>query len=82
MKLPRDTGGEELAILLGKYNYQIIRLTGSHIRLTSNIKGTEHHITIPRHKSIKLGTLNDIINDVTSYLEIDKKEIIENLFNK
>ena len=82
MKLPRDTGGEELAILLGKYNYQIIRQTGSHIRLTSNIKGTEHHITIPRHKSIKLGTLNDIINDVTSYLEIDKKEIIGNLFKK
>ena len=35
MKLPRNLGGEELASLLGKYGYRIIRQTGSHIRLTS-----------------------------------------------
>jgi len=37
MKLPRDMGGEELAALLGRYGYKIIRQTGSHIRLTSTL---------------------------------------------
>ena len=56
MKIPRDVGGEELAELLKKYGYQITRQTGSHIRLTTNLKG-EHHITIPRHKPLKVVTL-------------------------
>lgn len=47
MKLPRDLGGEELARILKKYNFQVTRQTGSHLRLTSTMKG-EHHITIPR----------------------------------
>jgi hypothetical protein len=82
MRLPRDTGGEELAVLPGKYEYRITRQTSSHIRLTSGIKGTEHHLTIPRHKSIKVGTLNDILKDIAAYLEIEKQKLIENLFDK
>ncbi|MEW6026684.1 MAG: type II toxin-antitoxin system HicA family toxin [Planctomycetota bacterium] len=46
MKLPRDIGGLELAELLKKYGYTIGRQSGSHLRLTSTMKG-EHHITIP-----------------------------------
>ena len=80
MKLPRDIGGEELANLLTKYGYQITRQTGSHMRLTSSLKGTEHHITIPRHKSLKVGTLSGIVKDVALYLEIDKQRLIEELF--
>ena len=52
MKLPRDIGGEELAHLLGKYECQISRQTGSHLRLGSSIKGGEHHLTIPKHKPL------------------------------
>ena len=80
MKLPRDIGGEELAALLGKYGYRIVRQTGSHFRLTSNTKGTEHHITIPHHKPLRVGTLDGILNDVASYLEMEKQELIEKLF--
>lgn len=82
MKLPRDIGGEELAELLAKYGYRITRQTGSHLRLTSNIKGTEHHITIPRHKSLRIGTLTNILNDIATYLEMDKQELIGSLFGK
>lgn len=64
MKLPRDIGGEEFANLLGKYGYRITHRTGSHIRLTPNFKGSENYITIPRHKPLRVGTLNGIINDV------------------
>uniref|UniRef100_A0A7C6EDI9 Type II toxin-antitoxin system HicA family toxin n=1 Tax=candidate division WOR-3 bacterium TaxID=2052148 RepID=A0A7C6EDI9_UNCW3 len=80
MKLPRDIGGEELAKLLSRYGYQITRQTGSHIRLTSTIKG-EHHITIPRHKPIKVGTLNNILSDIAGYLKKEKKRLIEELFS-
>jgi predicted RNA binding protein YcfA (HicA-like mRNA interferase family) len=80
MKLPRDIGGEELAKLLGKYEYSITRQTGSHIRLTSFFKDNEHHITIPRHAPLKIGTLNSILNSVAAYLKIDKQKLIETLF--
>ena len=80
MKLSRDISGDELTGLLKKYGYQISRQTGSHIRLTSIIKNTEHHITIPRQKSLKVGTLNSILNDIAAYLEMDKKSLIAELF--
>jgi predicted RNA binding protein YcfA (HicA-like mRNA interferase family) len=56
MKIPRDLGGEDLVRLLKKYDYEITRQAGSHIRLTTNLKG-EHHITMPSHKPLKVGTL-------------------------
>jgi predicted RNA binding protein YcfA (HicA-like mRNA interferase family) len=82
MKLPRDISGEELAQILKEYGYRIVRQTGSHIRLTSTIKETEHHITIPAHKPLKIGTLGGILNEVASYLEIDRRKLIEKLFRK
>lgn len=82
MKLPRDIGGSELARLLKRYKYKISRQEGSHIRLTSVFKGHEHHITIPKHKPLKVGTLNNILNDVAIYLETDRKNLIIELFEK
>ena len=82
MRLPRDTGGEELASLLGRYGYSLTHHTGSHLRLTSSLKGTEHHITIPRHKSLKVGTLSSILKDVATYVEMDKQQLIEELFRR
>ena len=80
MKLPRDISGLELSHLLSKFGYRIVRQTGSHIRLTSTIKIKEHHVTIPYHKPIKVGTLAGILDDVASYLEMDRKGLIEELF--
>lgn len=80
MKLPRDIDGEELARVLDKYGYKITRQTGSHIRLTSAIKGADHHITIPSHNPLKIGTLSSILNEVATYLEMDRKTLIEKLF--
>ena len=80
MKLPRDMGGEDLAALLGKYGYKINRQTGSHMRLTSTSKGSEHHITIPRHKPLRVGTLSSIVNEIADYLEIARQELVKELF--
>jgi predicted RNA binding protein YcfA (HicA-like mRNA interferase family) len=80
MKLPRDVGGEELAALLGRYGYEVTRQTGSHMRLTSTYKGFEHHITIPSHKPLKVGTLDSIVNEIAAYLEIERQELVKELF--
>jgi len=79
MKIPRDISSDNVIQLLKKYDYKITRQTGSHIRLTSKLKGVEHHITIPRHKDLKVGTINSILNDISRYLEIDKEILIKNL---
>ena len=80
MKLPRDIGGEELTRILTKYGYRITRQSGSHMRLTSTFKGNEHHLTIPRHQPLKIGTLSNILNDVATYLEMQRQKLIEELF--
>ena len=80
MKLPRDMGGEDLIKLLAKFGYEVVRQTGSHVRLKSEVMGKIHSITIPLHKPLKLGTLNNILSDVAEYLKISKKELVERLF--
>jgi predicted RNA binding protein YcfA (HicA-like mRNA interferase family) len=82
LKLPRDLPGEQLASLLRRHGYEITRQTGSHLRLTSTAKGSEHHITIPRHKELKVGTLNAILSDVAGYLEMDREELAEDLLGR
>ena len=39
MKLPRDIGGEDLIKLLAKFGYEVVRQTGSHVRLKSEVMG-------------------------------------------
>ena len=81
MKIPRGIGGKELAKLLKRYGYEQTRQTGSHIRLTSQSNG-EHHITIPNHKPLKIGTLSNILSDVAMHLEKSKQEVIKELFGR
>ena len=80
MKLPRNVSGDELARLLGRYGYETTRQTGSHMRLTSSAQGAEHHITIPRHSPVKVGTMSGILKDVASYLKTTYQQLVEDLF--
>ena len=79
MRLPREISGKELAKLLKKYGYEITRQRGSHMRLTTTLKA-EHHITIPVHKHLKIGTLSGILSDIANYLKVDKNDLIKKLF--
>jgi len=81
MRLPRDLGGEELAVMLSRYGYEVTRQTGSHMRVTTMREG-EHHVTIPRHASLRVGTLSGILSDVCEHLGIPKPELVETLFGK
>ncbi len=79
MRLPREISGEELAKLLERYGYVVTRQTGSHMRLTTTLQG-EHHITIPSHKHLKVGTLSAILGDVAVHFGMNKSDLIEELF--
>ena len=79
MKTPRNISAKDLIKKLEHLNYQITRQVGSHIRLTTTLNGT-HHITIPNHSPIKIGTLSSIINDIATHNKISKQELIEIIF--
>jgi len=80
MKIPRDLNAIRFMKLLSSINYKETRQSGSHIRLTRKTSESEHHITIPNHDPIKLGTLNNILNDISLHLNISKKELLKKLF--
>lgn len=81
MRLPRDMGGEELAVLLRRYGYKVTRQTGSHMRLTT-LEGGEHHVTIPRHRPLRVGTLSAILRDVARHLGMERDTLIRSLLGK
>lgn len=81
MRLPRDLSGEELAVLLRRYGYEVTRQTGSHMRLTTMLEG-EHHVTIPRHKPLRVGTLGAILGDVAEHLGISRQALMQTLFGR
>jgi predicted RNA binding protein YcfA (HicA-like mRNA interferase family) len=80
VKLPRDLSGAELAKLLRRYGYEEIRQSGSHIRVRSVAKGSEHQVTIPAHTSLKIGTLSGILLEIATYLEMSKETLARELF--
>lgn len=75
MKLPRDISGRELATALERYGYTVTRQTGSHLRLTTQVGG-EHHLTIPSHLHLRIGTLNAILIEASQHLKKDKSELV------
>jgi len=81
MKLSRDLSGENLSKKLSTLGYRITRQTGSHLRLTTQEKG-EHHITIPNHQSLRVGTLSSILVDVAKHFGFGRDELMKQLFSK
>lgn len=76
MKISRNESGQSLIKKLAKLEYVVTRHKGSHIRLTRVYDNIEHHITIPNHDPIKIGTLSKIIHDIANQLEISREELI------
>jgi predicted RNA binding protein YcfA (HicA-like mRNA interferase family) len=81
MRLPRDLSGEDLAQALASLGYRVTRQTGSHMRLTTDQAG-EHHVTIPRHDPLRLGTLASILQDVAQHFGWTRQELQERLFQR
>jgi len=79
VKVLRDLSGAALAKVLSKVGYQVTRQTGSHIRLTTQVP-TQHHVTIPAHDPLKVGTLSGILGDVAAHLKTTRDELMQRLF--
>lgn len=79
MKLPRDLSGESLTKALKKFGYTVTRQTGSHIRLTTLEKG-QHHITIPNHSPLRIGTLASIFHNIADHFKISREDLLKKLF--
>lgn len=79
MRLPRDLSGGDLVKRLGRLGYAVTRQTGSHIRLTSRTHG-EHHVTVPKHDPLRIGTLAAILDGVAAHHGLTRDELLQGLF--
>jgi predicted RNA binding protein YcfA (HicA-like mRNA interferase family) len=75
MKLPRDVSGDDLVKALRVLGYEVTRQTGSHYRVTTTQAG-EHHLTIPRHNPLRIGTFAAILDDVAEHFGISRGELL------
>ncbi len=51
------------------------------MRLTTQ-QGGEHHVTIPDHASLRLGTLSSFLADVAGHLMIQRDALAAELFER
>ena len=80
MKTPRDLKGIQLIKLLHiHFSYEHTRQVGSHIRLTTQEMGT-HHLTVPNHNPVRIGTLNTILSQIADHFQISREEVARRLF--
>ncbi len=78
MRLPRDLSGPELVKALSGLGYRRVRQDGSHIRLTTE-RGGQHHVTVPNHSPIKLGTLTGIVRAIAAHHKLTAEELVRTL---
>jgi predicted RNA binding protein YcfA (HicA-like mRNA interferase family) len=79
MKLPRNISGADLAQTMKKLGYSVTRQTGSHMRLTTQQQG-EHHVTIPCHDPLRVGTLAAILAEVAAHFGLSREDLVERLW--
>jgi predicted RNA binding protein YcfA (HicA-like mRNA interferase family) len=79
MRFPRNVSGQDLIRALKKLGYEPTRQTGSHIRLTRSTDKEEHHLTIPEHNPLKIGTLHSILTRVSFQTNVSVEKLIEML---
>ncbi|MDD2709907.1 MAG: type II toxin-antitoxin system HicA family toxin [Verrucomicrobiae bacterium] len=78
MKTPRDVSANDLVKALRSLGYERVRQDGSHIRLTTQQHG-EHHITIPNHASLRVGTFRSILKLVAAHHGITVEQLMLSL---
>jgi len=79
VKLPRDVSGHDLGRRLRQFGYVVTRQVGSHMRLTTQERG-QHHVTIPAHDELRVGTLEYILDSVAHHLGLDRQILARQLF--
>jgi len=77
-RLPQ-VSGRALVKLLHSLGYESIRQRGSHVRMRKITAVGEHNLTVPDHKILAKGTLNDILTRVSLWNGIPKEELLDRL---
>ena len=77
-RLPQTSGRAVIQLLLS-LGYEILRQRGSHVRLRKATNAGEHNITVPDHKILAKGTLNDILTRASLWNSLSKDDLIERL---
>jgi predicted RNA binding protein YcfA (HicA-like mRNA interferase family) len=69
----------DLAHALRVLGYEVTRQAGSHLRLTTSQHGL-HHLTIPQHDPLRVGTLSALLADVARHHGLSRETLLELLF--
>ena len=76
MRLPRDMSGRDLVrVLCRDWGYRQVHQTGSHAILDTE-DPSHHRITVPDHRSLRIGTLNGILKAVAEHKGTDRDAIL------
>lgn len=76
MRTPRDLDGHTLIRRLRALGYEQTRQSGSHVRVTRSSDTGDHHVTVPLHSPLRVGTLNAILADIAERLGMSKEEVV------
>ena len=77
-RLPQISG-RDLVKLLHSLGYETVRQRGRHVRLRKQAPVGEHNVTVPDHKVLAKGTLNDILSQVSLWNGIPKEDLLARL---
>jgi predicted RNA binding protein YcfA (HicA-like mRNA interferase family) len=66
-------------LLEGHYGYQVVRQSGSHMRLSTKTGG-EHHVTIPVGGPLRVGTMAAVLTEVAAHFNIERADLERQLF--
>lgn len=50
------------------------------MRLTTAVNG-QHHVTVPKHSPLRVGTLSGILSEVATHLGETREKLAEKIFN-
>ncbi|KJS71786.1 MAG: periplasmic or secreted lipoprotein [Comamonadaceae bacterium BICA1-1] len=81
MRLPRDLSGADLVKRLGRLGYTVSRQTGSHIRLSCIEPPGQHHLTVPAHDPLRIGTLAAVLDAVCRHHSLSREALLARLFD-
>jgi len=65
--------------LSAKTRYEPTPQTVSHMGLNTRVGG-EHHVTVPRHFPLRIGTLAAILADIAHHHGLSREALVERLF--
>ena len=76
---PPECPRDDLVKALRNLGYDLVRQEGSHLRISTKLNG-EHHVTIPRHKALKTGTLvRGVLKPVAAHHKLTVEELVRKL---